>query len=809
MRALLLVSSIGFLATPALAEQVTAPTTDQATIAPGDEQATRNGDEILVIATRLRDQVEAPQAAVVTLNEADIASYGAASISDLITAISPQTGTGRGRGGGFPVLLINGQRVSSFREMRNIPPEAIKRMEVLPEEVALRYGYPPNQRVINLILRDNFAQKALEVSFGAPTRGGSGVTGFEAQLLKINGASRINLAGETKHTTLLTEAERGVIQTAATAPTVATDPSQGLFRSLIADSTQSTLNLNWSAGLSKQPGSGSLSLNGALTRNDTRSLSGLDAVLLTNPTGATVLRTLDGPLTRLSRTVTAQAGATLNKPLGSWQLTATADASHAETDSRIDRRRDTSALVAAARAGTLAIAGALPVTAGGGSDQALITNDSLITLVTAVGRPARLPAGEVATTFKAGMAYNGIVASDTRSAAGTTRLRRGDLSAGINVALPLTSRKEGVLSGVGDITLNFSGGVNRLSDFGTLIDYSAGATWALTEKLNFQASYIVNEAAPALTDLGNPQTVTFNVPVFDFTRSQSALVTVISGGNPLLVRETQRDIKFGINWTLPFLSNSNFIAEYFRNHSSNVTNAFPLLTPAIEAAFPGRAVRDASTRLISIDSRPITLADTSGSRLRYGLNVSGTIGKPSPGGRGGFGGPPGGGMMGRGGQGRWNLSIYHTVRFAEQVLVAPGGAVLNLLNGDALNGGGVARHALEFEGGGFYKGFGLRLNGAWNAPTHVRLSGLPGTSDLRFGSVTTLNFRLFADLGQQKSLTKLSSFFKGSRLSLRIDNLLDSRQRVTDAGGVVPISYQPDLIDPRGRVVGVEFRKTL
>jgi outer membrane receptor protein involved in Fe transport len=142
-----------------------------------------------------------------------------------------------------------------------------------------------------------------------------------------------------------------------------------------------------------------------------------------------------------------------------------------------------------------------------------------------------------------------------------------------------------------------------------------------------------------------------------------------------------------------------------------------------------------------------------------------------------------------------------------RVTVAPGGPVLDLLSGDALTGGGVARHSLEFEGGGFYRGFGLRFNGSWTAPTHLRGSGAPGSSDLRFGALTKVGLRAFVDLGQQQALTGASSFFKGARLSLKIDNLLDQRQRVTDSFGVVPVSYQPDLLDPQGRFISLEFRK--
>ena len=58
--------------------------------------------------------------------------------------------------GGPPVLLLNGRRISGFRELRDIPPEAIERMEILPEEVALKYGYRADQRVVNFVLRRRF-----------------------------------------------------------------------------------------------------------------------------------------------------------------------------------------------------------------------------------------------------------------------------------------------------------------------------------------------------------------------------------------------------------------------------------------------------------------------------------------------------------------------------------------------------------------------------------------------------------------------------------------------------------------------------
>jgi len=85
--------------------------------------------------------------------------------------------------------------------------------------------------------------------------------------------------------------------------------------------------------------------------------------------------------------------------------------------------------------------------------------------------------------------------------------------------------------------------------------------------------------------------------------------------------------------------------------------------------------------------------------------------------------------------------------------------------------------------------------------------GLTGADRLDFGSQTKFGLRLFADLGQQLSLVRNHRWLRGARVTLSVDNLFDNRQRVTDANGVVPPSYQPDLLDPQGRMVRLSFRK--
>jgi hypothetical protein len=128
--------------------------------------------EIIVTAERIRGSVDTDVPPVEQLNEADIASLGASSLTDVVAAVAPQANSGRGRGGGMPIILLNGQRVSGFRELRDLPPEAIRQVQIFPEEVALKYGFRPDQRVINFILKDNFASFASELERAQPQDGG-------------------------------------------------------------------------------------------------------------------------------------------------------------------------------------------------------------------------------------------------------------------------------------------------------------------------------------------------------------------------------------------------------------------------------------------------------------------------------------------------------------------------------------------------------------------------------------------------------------------------------------------------------------
>ncbi len=941
-------------------------------------------NEIVVTARSTRGAVEAPQPPILELGPEEIAAYGAGSIEELLTAIGPMTNSGRGRGSGGPAILVNGARISSFREMRSYPPEAIERVEVFPEEVALRYGFSADQRVINFILKDNFSSRELELEYGQPFDGGYSSKQVEATYLLINGPTRYNVNLEWEDASLLTEAERGVVQAATGAPTLATDPDPARYRSLSSDSAGLEATGNLTTRLSEN--GASLSVNATFERDNTLRYQGLNTITLTSPDDESLSRSFNpnDPLTVKRRTETYALGSTLNAPLGDWQLTATVDGSRSESRSLIARRltADNSpayaALLEAARDGSLAIDADIGTLASAGYDEANTRTDTANSLVTLTGRPLYLPGGEVSVTVDGGFNYTSIRSNDTRNSGVSTRLKRGDLSAGVNVAVPITSVRDDFGAAIGDLNFNASAGINHLSDFGTLTDWTVGLTWSPWEPLSLSASYIVADSAPTLSQLGDPEVATPNEPIFDLVRGETVLTTTITGGNPNLPEQRQRDWKIGAMLQLPFLERSNFSIDYFHNRSSNVAAGFPVLTPEVEAAFPGRVIRDADGRLLQVDQRPVTFASQKSDRLQFGLNLSGPLGaKPVesasgggesagrvPGGsmpvggqaapaapsrlappagaegagqggrsfdpermarmreqfcsaeeppeltpeilarlpeqlqqrlrgedgqvdperyarfrervcsengprgpregagqdgtgqdgtgqdggapRGGFmaggpgegqggpggpgagngGGAPGGvagagragpgagGMRGPGGpamggpgggsgQGRWMANLQYTLEMNNKILVAPGGPVLDLLNGDALTGGGQPRHSATLRGGVFYHGYGGFANVTYTGSS--RLNG--ASDDLRFNDLLTFNLRVFADLNQRASLIESAPIFKNTRISFSVDNIFDAQQRVTDASGEVPLRYQPALLDPVGRYFEVELRK--
>ncbi|HLL59622.1 MAG TPA: TonB-dependent receptor, partial [Allosphingosinicella sp.] len=546
-----------------------------------DEVEEEDGEEIVVTGQRQRGAVIGDIPPEVQLDARDVRALGAGSIAEVLDALSPQTQSGRGRGGGRPVVLLNGKRISGFREIRNIPPEAIQRIDILPEEVALKYGYRADQRVVNFVLRRRFRAVTAQADYGIATEGGRDTQEVDLNYLRLDRAGRWEVDLEYQHQAPLFETERDI------------DSDLGQFRTLLPETDR-------------------FSLAGTLNRTILNDVAAtVNAEFQANESESNFGLAFPGaprPLTRETDSRNGHLGVALNGDIRPWRWSLTANYDRGSTATRTDRR-DVFDLRDRARTNTET------------ANAELVTNGSLLDL----------PAGNVSTTVRAGVEHLGLEGRSTRSGIEQeTDLSRtrGNIQASVDV--PIASRRNNVLAALGNLSLNFNAELDQLSDFGTLRTLGGGLNWSPVPQATLIASVTDEEGAPSVQQLGNPVIQSPNVRVFDFTRGETVDITRIDGGNPDLQADNRRVYKLGL--TLRPLSEADLsiTANYTHSRIRNEIASFPTATPEIEAAFPDRFARDETGRLLRIDSRPVNYERAEREELRWGLNFSKPIASARP-----------------------------------------------------------------------------------------------------------------------------------------------------------------------------------
>jgi len=817
-------------------------------LAQPDEQADAEVEEVVVNGQRrLAGEVMGDITPELRLGPRDIRAYGVANVSELLEALAPQTASGQG-GGGRPVVLIDGARVSGFAEIRDLPTEAIVRVDILPEEVSLKYGYPAEQKVVNIVLRRRFRAWLAEGSATAPTQSGGGDTAAaHGALLHILRGQRLMLDAKATEVDPILESDRDVI-----------GRGDGAFRTLQPQSTDVVLN----AVLARPLGRGvSGSLNGVFQSTESDSKLGLS------------------PFSQeaLARHAEAQDGrlaASANGALAGWQWSYTGNLARNVSKSTTDRALATGAFTDRTRSTTTS------------ADSDIVLNRALW----------RLPAGQVSATLTGRVSTMELDSESLRAGLfQSVALSRdiGQLQASVDA--PLTRAGEGLGVAIGRLSGNVNVGVQSLSDFGDLATAGYGLNWTPVKPIRVLASFSRTDQAPTVNQLGDPVSATPGVRVFDLARGETVEAIRISGGSADLTAGRRDVFKLGITYKPFDKTNLTFQANYVASRTRDAIAAFPSASTQVEAAFPERFVRDAGGTLIQVDARPVNFARQERRELRWGFTFSRPVGPqpspeaiaamrrramgegagppgaerrrprpetaggqpgtadarpagapdgpppegpppgaerapgaggsgaapgageaagPGPGGFGGgrsFGGPGGGrgGFGGFGGGPRggvFQIGLYHTWAFRDEVLIRPGLPVLDLLDGAAIGaGGGSPRHQVDLQANFTRGGLGVAMNAKWESATRID-GGAGPDDDLRFSDLATVNLRLFADLGAQR-FARDHRWLRGARVTVAVNNLFDSRQEVRTAAGTVPISYQPDLLDPVGRSVRVTVRK--
>lgn len=826
------------------------PTTGDKADGPQD-QTPQTADDIIVYASRQGVLPGVPPEN--ELSEQDIAAYGADTVGDLLD----QVGGAADSSGEGPVILINGRETTGLNTVNDLPTEAIRKIQVLPQRVAGRLGERPTRRVINVVLKDNHRQITGNAEGSFATAGAGRSYKAEVNLLRLKNGNRDSLVFRSERVDPLFESDRDIVSDPLTAPydsrgnifastilgaevdpalsaiagqtvTIAPIPAGNTaptlralaangnqpnftdvrdFRTLTAGKRSYSVNGN----IARQWGRTAFSLNARAEWVSTDSQAGLAGVSLLVPAGTPfspftrdvrVARYVGDALRQEGHNTNLELGGDFTTPVGGWNLRVAGNWQHvaARTDSQA--AFDPTLLQAAISAGTVNPFGALP------SDLTALRynfsrsrGDTASLRTTLSGRVLKLPAGPVRAALTATLRTDRLDGRwEFLSVPNVTSYVQNEAALSGNLQVPLLGDK----SPVGNLELDLNGAIRRINRVGTVEDFGASLAWQPARSLNLRGSFDMQRQAPSAQTLSDPQIVYENYRIFDFVTGQTVQVRYVTGGNPNLPVATRKIWSVGGTY-LPF-SNANLIltAEYSSRRTTNLQSSLPPVNAQVQAAFPDRFVRDANGVLTLVDSRPVAFAYDNSDQLHSRIDFHGSLGKPSRKRAAGSGSDPDGAFS-FDGRARFNFNIEHNWILRSVRRAQLGLPEVDLLAGGATGyGGGLARHTVRVSANLAGRGVGMQLFGTWRSATLIKAADMPSPNDLFFSAQTNIDIRLFADLS---TLARGSPVLKGARLSVAVTNLLDSKQRVRDGNGLTPIRYQPYVLNPLGRVITVGLRK--
>lgn len=494
------------------------------------------------------------------LDEERIGMYGAFTIGELIRDLAPLI-AGPDKP---PALLVNGKRVGESTGIEGFPPEALERLAILPPEAAARYGYPADQRVVNLVLKQHFASWTLGGTLTLPTAGGRDAETLSPNRVAIDGSTYWNAGARLSRARRLLRSER---------PLVFDEEDQ--YKSLYPSSRS----VDFNAGITHPIGnfSGSLSLGAGLSGS--RGLLGRD--------GSRVLQDRqDSKSFNLSTT--------LGGTIAGFQTNLSAGYARGWTENLFEDK------------------------APGPGRRSSSKSENWNAQLFVNKMVATLPAGPLTSNIMIG--GNRSILRSRRDGGGVSTFRRNQLTTQLALAIPVTSREKEVLGAVGNISVDLVGGFDIASDEKRRSRYTAGLNWSPIAALDLRASLSYSEMVLSAELLNAPRTE-ITMRIYDYLRQETAELIWISGGNPELRSGSQRALS--LRATLrPFGSQlATFTTDYQRQVGRGGISALPQLNSTTERIFADRIVRDADGRLVSIDVRPIPIEHDLSSQLNSSVTL--------------------------------------------------------------------------------------------------------------------------------------------------------------------------------------------
>lgn len=846
--------------------QVAAPV-QETPVSPAPPESEQTGllESLVVKATR--GKAEGPAQPELTLDASEIQATGASTVQDLVNLLAAEITTGE-PDAPPPIYLANGRRISGFQEISGLPSQAIERMDVLPPASAIAYGYRPNQKVVNFVLRKHFRSAAVEVEEVATTAAGRTVERFDGDLFRLAGDERSTVGLDWRQESALFETERDIFRIpSATSPyglvgnVAATSFGREIDPALSAlaggpVSVTRAPEAAWEGPVTLAPfaaGAGDPDLSGvianrsllpslgqgnfkaAITRDLARKVSvtvsldledaqrtsflGLPATSVRLPAASpfspfagdvTVYRYLDAPGSqlRVQDSFKGQLAMAANGYFGDWRWSLTGNYERNDSETATGRGVDSAPWKAAIAAGDPRVNPFGPVSRAllkiNARDVAKSKSRAAKAELVLNGDVAEIPAGRVSSTVKIGGERVEQTSDALRNGAPMrSNYDRRTLTVHGDIDVPLASRSHEVLPVLGELTASVNAGYN-VETFKDRLAMGAGLNWSPDKLLSVNLSLSEEQSAPNANQIVDPVVQTPSVTVFDFSTGQSVTVSRTEGGNKGLENDRRRTLRAGVNLRPvgrdggPTRLTVN--ANYVRTHIEDPISNFPVITPALEAAFPERFTRNAEGVLTAIDSRPLNFDAIDREELRGGLNLTRFIGRPKK-------GAPKGSKPDPKAVGQVQLSLNYTLRLRDETTLRHGLAPLDLLNGASTSRRGQPKEELNFRVNAFRQGVGVNVNGAWRGGSVIDAG--PTTGALRFDDQTTVNLSAFYEAPRDVKLGVMSKWVAGTRITLAADNLFYSRPVVKDARGATPQAYQPDYLDPLGRTVKLTLRKSL
>lgn len=732
------------------------PATEAPSPKASEEQVIAIGDDQeIVVTARYGAALVDPET---ELDEQQIDAYGAYSIAELVRRITPLTGRPDER----PIVLVNGERVDSIQDLARFPPAALQRLAILPPEAAGRYGYPGNQRVVNLVLKRHFVSWETQAGVKMPTAGGRIGGNGSAGRFVIEGKARWNAQVQLSGESALFKSAR-----VPSAPHAGDDFDRNDYLSLLPATNQLTVSM----GLTRPIGRFTGSFNVTAATNGSRQSLGI-AQVAPGFAPAPVL---------VGRQSSQNLGlsASLSGHVAGGRAFVNANYARGWTNGRIDQPDD-----------------ALPDGFLTSRNRSL--SESMGTRLTFNRSIASLPAGTLTTTLTAGMNRSRTTSrfDDGRPDNDRiSRVARDRFDGRLSVAVPIASRSTNPHSLLGDLSLDLAGGLTFGTREASLSRFELGANWSPIDALRLNGTFSFAKLAPSIEQLTAPYVEDVR-RVYDFARQEIAEPVWVTGGNPDLGSGQRRTLSLGASLR-PFdprlLSLS---VEYRKQQSTGGAGGFPGFTPAIEAAFPERFVRDAAGRLVRVDARSIQIVRDTTERLNNSLTL--TIVPRA--------GKEGAAARTLTAASLWTLSLTlnHGWSLRSELVTAADLPPIDRLRG----GTGQSRHNVGFQLVAGRPGLGATLDGNWQSAFRLGSTEPQGaTPDYRYKAMMTVNLRVFAEPWRLLRATDTSAWFSDLNLSVDIQNLFNSYRRVTLADGTVAPGYERYEADPLGRTIQLSLRK--